>query len=132
MADRLEVQFPGGKRVDVKVGGFVIPTDQSARDGGDESAPTPFCLFLASLAACAGYYALSFCQGRNLSTEGLGLTLDWESEKKRQGPARAVLRLSLPEGFPVRYRHGILKAVGACAVKKQLEQPPEWHLEVDG
>ncbi|WP_091348654.1 OsmC family protein [Anaerobranca gottschalkii] len=41
--------------------------------GGEGSAPTPFDLFLSSIATCAGVYALGFCQSKGLSTEGLKL-----------------------------------------------------------
>ena len=77
MGLQLNVLFPGGKRVDVEVGGFTIPTDQLVADGGDGSAPPPFFLFLGSIATCAGIYALIFGQRRELATQGLGLTMDW-------------------------------------------------------
>ena len=86
MGLELNVRFPGGKRVDVEVGGFTIPTDQLPRDGGEASAPPPFYLFLGSIATCAGIYALGFCQSRNLSTEGLALSMDWDWDPKRPGP----------------------------------------------
>ncbi len=131
MGLELNVRFPGGKRVDVEVGGFTIPTDQLPRDGGEGSAPPPFYLFLGSIATCAGIYALGFCQSRTLSTEGLALSMDWDWDPKR-GPASAVLRLRLPEGFPERYRDGIVKAMELCAVKKNIETPPEFRIEVEG
>ena len=132
MALQLKVIFPGGKRVDVDVGGFIIPTDQLVRDGGEALAPPPFYLFLGSIATCAGIYALGFCQGRKLSTEGLGLTMDWDWDPKQPGSAKAVLRLRLPEGFPERYRDGIVKAMELCAVKKNIQTPPEFVIEVEG
>src|SRR5690349_13216691 len=67
----IRVSFPGGKRVDAKVGSWVIHTDQPSAQGGVGSAPGPFDLFLASLASCAGYYVLSFCQARGIPTEGI-------------------------------------------------------------
>ena len=132
MGLQLNVLFPGGKRVDVEVGGFTIPTDQLVSDGGEASAPPPFFLFLGSIATCAGIYALSFCQRRDLSTQGLGLTMDWDWDPKRPGPASAILHLSLPDGFPQRYRDSIVKAMEMCAVKKNIEVPPEFRIEVDG
>jgi ribosomal protein S12 methylthiotransferase accessory factor len=132
MGTQLNVLFPGGKRVDVDVGGFTIPTDQLVRDGGEASAPPPFFLFLASIATCAGIYALGFCQSRDLSTQGLGLTMDWDWDPKGPSPARATLRLRLPEGFPERYRDGIVNAMELCAVKKNIDTPPEFRIEVDG
>ena len=132
MGLELNVRFPGGKRVDVEVGGFTILTDQLPRDGGDGSAPPPFYLFLGSIATCAGIYALGFCQSRNLSTEGLALSMDWDWDPKRPGPAGAALRLRLPQGFPEHYRDGIVKAMELCAVKKNIETPPEFRIEVEG
>jgi ribosomal protein S12 methylthiotransferase accessory factor len=132
LALQLNVQFPGGKRVDVDVGGFVIPTDQLVSDGGEASAPPPFFLFLGSIATCAGVYAINFCQGRDLSTQGIGLTMDWDWEPGRLRPASAVLRLRLPEGFPARYRDGIVRAMDLCAVKKNIETPPDFRIEVEG
>src|SRR5690242_6208835 len=54
----IEVSFPGGKRVDARVGSFVVHTDQPADQGGEGGAVSPFDLFLASLATCAGIYVL--------------------------------------------------------------------------
>ena len=88
MSELLEISFPGGKRVDVQVGGFDIGTDQSVKNGGEASAPAPFTLFLASLASCSGIYALNFCQTRKLPTDGLSLTMEWEGGGK--SPANAI------------------------------------------
>ena len=81
----VEVSFPDGKRIDAKIGKFIINTDQAVANGGDESAPEPFQLFLASIATCAGIYALSFCQGRKISVDGMSLSMecDWDEDKNR-------------------------------------------------
>ena len=50
----MRVTFPGGKKVNAEWNGFVVPTDQPIANGGEETAPTPFEYFLASLASCAG------------------------------------------------------------------------------
>ena len=55
----IKVAFSGGLRIDAEYRGFLIKTDQPVADGGEGSAPAPFDLFLASLATCAGYYALT-------------------------------------------------------------------------
>jgi len=130
MSERLEVSFPGGKRVDVRIRDFEIATDQPVKAGGEASAPQPFDLFLASMAACAGFYALNFCQSRTLSTAGLGLSLLWERDEKQPLRADARLRLTLPPGFPPKYRDGIVRAMQLCAVKKHIQNPPEFTVEV--
>ena len=67
----LEVSFSGGKKVDANFKGFTIKTDQSEKDGGEGSAPTPSFLFFASLGTCAGLYALNFCEKRKIDTTQL-------------------------------------------------------------
>jgi len=132
MSERLVVSFPGGKRVNVGIREFEIATDQSQKLGGEASAPEPFDLFLSSMVACAGIYALNFCQSRHLSTEGMRLEMLWERDEKLPIQARATLRLGLPEGFPPKYRDGIVRAMDLCAVKKQIENAPEFTTQILG
>jgi len=84
MKKRIEVSFPGGKRVDARIENMVVPTDQSVENGDTESAPEPFKLFLASIATCAGIYALEFCLAREIPTEGLALALIYDMDEKNQ------------------------------------------------
>ena len=124
----LDVSFPGGKRVDAKIGKFVAKTDQSIAYGGDASAPEPFQLFLASLATCAGIYALNFCQVRKIETNGMSLTMEceWDEEKKRY--EKFSLNLKLPEGFSQKYRKAVIKSMDLCAVKRHMVDPPEFEI----
>ena len=125
------VQFPGGKRVDTRVGEFLIKTDQSLQHGGDASAPEPFALFLASIASCAGIFALGFCQKRELSTSGLDLKMVCERGDKGIMITRMTLQLTLPEGFPEKYRDGIVRAMQLCTVKKHIMDAPEFVIELE-
>jgi len=72
------VTFPGGVRVNAEYKGFTIETDQPKTGGGEGSAPAPFDLFLASIATCAGYYVMSFCQGRNIPTDNIRVIMKSE------------------------------------------------------
>jgi ribosomal protein S12 methylthiotransferase accessory factor len=130
MSERLQVSFPGGKRVDVDVDGFHILTDQAEKHGGAGSAPAPFTLFLASLASCAGIYALNFCQTRNIETAGLDLAMEWDGDSKHPERSVARLLLRLPDGFPPQYRDGIVRAMELCAVKRQLGAAPQFEVAV--
>jgi len=119
----LEVSFPGGKRVDARIGDLVIHTDQSVKAGGEASAPEPFDLFLASIATCAGVFALGFCQSRNIDSTGLGLRMELEYDPAKKLFARMRFHLKLPKGFPDKYRGGIEKSIGLCAVKRHIVDP---------
>jgi ribosomal protein S12 methylthiotransferase accessory factor len=122
------VTFPGGVAVDARLREHVIHTDQPPSAGGADLAPSPFELFLASLATCAGFYALRFCQERQIPTAGLGVTLEDERENGRLTKLR--LDVTLPPEFPEKYRAAILRAVDHCAVKRALVEPPEIEVGV--
>ncbi len=125
MSGELQVFFPGKKKVDVRVGEFLVKTDQSPLSGGDGSAPEPFDYFLVSLAACAGIYALNFCHRRGIDTKGISLVFkyDWNPEKKLVDKMEFVL--TLPKGFPEKYRTAIIKSMQLCTVKRHLERYSE-------
>ncbi len=122
----MEIRFPGGLVVEAAYKGHVLRTDQSRSAGGGGSAPAPFDLFLASLGTCAGIYALRFCQERDLSTEGLGVALDFVRDPAVGRISEIRIELRLPAGFPEKYRPAILRAVDQCAVKRHLDQPPSF------
>lgn len=121
----MEITFPGGVRVNASSNSFEIATDQPEKNGGENTAPSPFDLFLMSLGTCAGFFALRFCQQRDLPTAGLRLTLDSERNAETKRLDRIEIRLHLPGDFPEKYRSAILRATDQCAVKKALLDPPE-------
>ena len=124
----MKITFPGGVAVNADFGGFCIRNDQPKASGGENSAPAPFDLFLASLGTCAGFYALRFCQERDLPTEGLSLDLesDWDTARHRLHKVRLVL--NLPPGFPEKYQRVIIRAVNQCTVKRTVLDPPEFEV----
>lgn len=127
----ITVTFPENLKVQATAGDFLIPTDQPERSGGDNSAPSPFVLFASSLATCAGYFALKFCRTREIDTTGMALSLsyDWDKEQKRY--PKMAIRLSLPTGFPDKYRGAIEKAMDQCVVKQHIINPPEFEITLD-
>ncbi len=119
----ITVTFPGGQRVDAAVGEHVVHTDQPAAQGGANTAPDPFSLFLASLATCAGFYVQAFCKTRGISTQGVELTQSATYDDQKRLSEVAV-DVQLPPGFPDRYVEGIRAAAASCKVKKVLASPP--------
>jgi ribosomal protein S12 methylthiotransferase accessory factor len=124
----MKVYFPGGKRVYADYGGFTIETDQPARGGGDDSAPAPFDLFLASIGTCAGIFALGFMQQRGIDPAGSSLRMTPQFDPTVGLITRIDLDLTLPDGFPEKYESAIVNAMNLCTVKKHLHQPPEFAI----
>lgn len=125
----MKITFPGGEKVNAEINGHVIPSDQPVESGGEGTAPSPFDYFLASLGTCAGIYVLSFCQQRQISTEGLLLTQKMEFSTAADGKkrlSRVAIEIDLPPGFPEKYRNAIIKTAGLCSVKKSIMDPPEF------
>jgi putative redox protein len=124
----MEIQFPGGLRVEALHQGFRIRTDQPTKSGGTGTAPSPFDLFLASIGTCAGFYVLRFFQQRGLDTEGLGLTVTPEWDPERKLATRIRIEIAVPESFPGKYREAVLRAVDQCSVKRHLLEPPAFDV----
>jgi uncharacterized OsmC-like protein len=126
MKKTIDVSFPGGKRVDARMDGVLIPTDQTTERGGEETAPAPFQLFLASIATCAGIYALEFCRARGISGDGMTLTMSYEWDEKKHAIETMHIEAKLPPGFPDQYKKAIVRAMDLCSVKKHIIHPPEF------
>lgn len=127
----IDVTFPGGKRVDAWIGGVCIATDQPPELGGQASAPAPFDLFLASIATCAGIYALGFCQARGLSTEGLRVRQHVVLDPETHLPTAVQLQVSPPVDFPEKYRSALLRVVDGCKVKKTIALQPTFTVALE-
>lgn len=130
MTTEIEVSFPGKVKVEAKIGDFIVETDQPEKSGGDNSAPSPFALFGCSIATCAGYFALKFCNTRKLDTTGMRLTMKYAWDKDAKRYPKMTIELQLPDGFPEKYRGAIIKAMDQCAVKKHILEPPEFEVSV--
>jgi len=125
----MTVTFPGGKRVDASYNGFVIATDQAPDSGGDGTAPEPFDYFLSSIATCAGIYVLGFCQRRGIPHDGIRLIQSWERDEKSRRITTIRIHIEVPPDFPEKYHQALVRAANQCAVKKTMEDPPDFVVE---
>ncbi|MFQ6068975.1 MAG: OsmC family protein [Candidatus Aminicenantales bacterium] len=125
----LTVFFPGGKRVDASYKGHVIKTDQPEYAGGENSAPAPFDLFLASIATCSGFYFLAFLQQRGIAAEEAHLEMSTERNPSTKMIEKISIEIHLPPDFPEKYKKAVVKAVESCAVKQHIINPPSFIIE---
>ncbi|MBK7864696.1 MAG: OsmC family protein [Archangiaceae bacterium] len=122
------VTLPGGRRVDARVGEHVVHTDQPRSNGGEDSAPSPFELFLASLGACAGIFVQGFCATRGLPTDGIRITE--RASFDDEGVLSAVeLDVALPPDFPEKYRASVARVVEQCSVKRAIAAQPTFTVK---
>ena len=126
-AKEIVVTLPGGRRVDAAVGPHLVRTDQPRDSGGENTAPSPFELFLASLGTCAGIFVQGFCARRDIASGGIRIreTVDFDAQGTLQ---RVRLVLELPRDFPHRYREALIRAVEQCSVKRAIQAQPAFEV----
>jgi ribosomal protein S12 methylthiotransferase accessory factor len=122
------IDFPGGARVDAHFGPYTVRTDQPYRGGGQDSAPTPFATFLASVGTCAGIYVSGFCRQRGIPTDGIRLVQRLEVNPLNGMVGKILLDIQLPPDFPEKYKAAVIRSADQCAVKKHFEQPPQFEI----
>lgn len=121
----IQLTFPGGQKVNARVRDFEIKTDQPLTAGGENTAPTPFELFLASLITCAGIYVVNFFLERNLSMEGLAMQANYSRNPETKLVESYDIEITLPKDFPEKYKSAVVRTAELCTVKKHLHQPPK-------
>lgn len=120
----MEITIDGDKVITAHLHGHSIKTDQPVNLGGENSAPTPFDLFLASIGTCAGIYIKSFCDNRNVSSENIRIIQTAEFDPDSGLPVNIEINIKLPSDFPERYKDAVIKAASLCKVKKTIADPP--------
>jgi ribosomal protein S12 methylthiotransferase accessory factor len=118
------IDFPGGSRVDAHFGDFTVNTDQPPA----ASAPSPFEVFLASIGTCAGIYVLGFCQQRGLPTTDIRIVERVAHSQITHMVEKIDLEIQVPATFPEKYRESLIRSAELCAVKKHLENPPQFEI----
>lgn len=122
------IDFPGGARVDAHFNGHTVKTDQPVTGGGEDSAPTPFEVFLASIGTCAGIYILGFCRQRNLPTDGIRILQRTRTNPESGKLEKVEMEIQIPPSFPQQYHSALIRSAELCKVKKTLENPPQFEI----
>ena len=130
MEMKFEITFVENKKVNAHYRGFTISTDQPATLGGDNTAPSPFELFLASIGTCAGFYVAAFCQSRSIATDNITITQTVIRNDETRMAEKILIDVHLPPDFPEKYKDAVIKTAESCIVKKHLAQPPEIKIAV--
>lgn len=117
------IDFPGGQKVDAHFGPYTVKTDQGGVD------PAPFALFLASIGTCAGIYVLSFLQQRGIPADGVRVIQRNHTNPLTRMVDNVELEIQVPSTFPEQYYDALVRSASLCAVKKHLENPPQFDVK---
>jgi len=124
----MEITFDGGKMVTAHTHGHSIRTDQSLESGGENTAPAPFDLFLASIGTCAGIYVKSFCDNRKIPTDNIKIIQKTDFNKETGLPVKITIDIKLPPDFPEKYKASVINVAELCKVKKSIADPPVFQI----
>lgn len=124
----MEITFDGGKVVTAHSHGHIIKTDQPLSGGGQNTAPSPFELFLAAIGTCAGIYVKSFCDNRSIPTQNIKIVQTTEYNEETGLPTNIKLDINLPSDFPEKYKEAVISVAELCKVKKSMAAPPVFQV----
>jgi uncharacterized OsmC-like protein len=98
--------------------------------GGEDSAPTPFDIFVGSLGMCMLLFATLYMERHGLSTEGLALDIEFEMARNpnRLGKVHGILQA--PNADLGQRREALVRAALACPVHHSIRDDTEVTLEL--
>lgn len=124
----MQIFFEGNKKVNASFNGNIIKTDQPTQGGGEGSAPAPFDLFLASIGTCAGIYVKGFCDQRGISSENIKIIQRMNFNPGTRLIDKIDLEIQVPADFPEKYKDAVINSANLCAVKRHMQQAPEFEV----
>jgi putative redox protein len=127
---RVRVDHEAGDRFRIAVRQHTITVDQLASDGGEDTAPTPTELFVASLASCVAFYARRFASRHGIPIEGLAVTADFSMASHPARVGEITLQVHLPGELSPEQQASLLAVTSHCTVHSTLMQPPEVRIEL--
>jgi putative redox protein len=120
----------GAVQFEISARGRRVYSDQPVESGGFDEGMTPPELMLASLGACAGYYAVDYLKRSKLPLEGISVRTIAE---KVPGPPRLDhihIELDCPGASQERHQKGLLEAVRKCLIHNTLLHTPKIQVDL--
>jgi putative redox protein len=124
-AHGMDVRFVAGEAYEVTVRGHRLVVDQPAEAGGQDAAPTPTELFVASLATCVAFYAGRYLTRHGYGRDGLAVSAGYDMASDRPTRVGAIrLTVHVPAGLPPERWAALRAVVSHCTVHNSLASPP--------
>lgn len=121
----VNVRFVAGETYEFRARGHRILVDQPPEIGGDDTAPTPVELFVASLATCVAFYAGRYLVRHGFSRDDLRVWVDYTMSSERPARVEVIhLAVRVPESLPVAQRSALRAVLSHCTIYNSLSAPP--------
>jgi uncharacterized OsmC-like protein len=116
--------YLGGSKFEAEARGHRVICDQPVDNGGADEGMTPPEFLLASLATCAGYYAMRYLRTRGLPTEGIKIRVTAQKAAQPARLASFAIEVTAP-GVYERHEAGLFRALKACLIHNTLTGGPK-------
>ncbi len=124
-AHEMDVRFVYGESYEVWVRGHRVLVDQPAGAGGQDAAPTPTELFVASLATCVAFYAGRYLTRHGYDRDGLAVSAHFDMASDLPARVSGIrLTVQAPADLPADRRPALHAVVSHCTVHNSLTSPP--------
>jgi uncharacterized OsmC-like protein len=128
----MEVRYLSGESYQVDVREHRILTDQPTDAGGQNTAPTPTEMFVASLATCTAFYAGRYLTRHGYTRDGLAVTVTYTMATDRPARVSSIqLTVQVPADLPVNRWAALQAVVSHCTVHNSLTTPPSVTIELN-
>ena len=126
------VDHLGDVQFEINARGHKIYCDQPTENGGFDEGMTPPEFLLASLGACAGYYAVQYLKANRLPLEGLQVRVHSEKASKPARLGEFSIDVAYAGQLSDKNRAGMLDSVRKCLIHNTLLNPPKIDVTVQG
>lgn len=116
-------RYRHGVSFEIAARGHRLICDQPEDNKGQDTGVTPPELLLASLAACAGYYAVEYLRTRGLPADGVEARVVAAKALKPARLADFQIEVNVPN-VDEAHEQGISRAVKACLIHNTLLNAP--------
>lgn len=96
----------------------------------DDAGPTPTELFVASLTACAGFYARRFLARHGLADGELAVDCSWEWAPDKTRVGAVAITVTVPMALSPELEAGLRRAIDHCTVHESLRTAPVVTYEI--
>lgn len=123
------IKHIGAVQFEISARSHRIYSDQPIENGGFDEGMTPPELMLASLGACAAYYAVDYLKHSQVPGEGVRVRT---TAKKVPGPPRLddiCIELECPGIVEARHQKGVVDSVRKCLIHNTLLHVPKIRVD---
>lgn len=124
------VEHLGALQFRIKARKHTIDCDQPEESGGFDEGMTPPELLLASLGACAGFYAAQYLKKHGLATEGTAVHVSAEKAANPPRMDKFTIKVEAPLELTEDDKRGVEEAVHHCLIHNTLLHPPNIAVQV--